>query len=259
MKMILNERKYIEDVLKSSDVNKNKSKDLALLIKYYYLQGKDKGEVRQSVEHYMIKHYPKYNPVLWDSHITKLVDAGKRVKKRKNGDTIIKELVEIDEICITKAEINKIKALRKLTLKKLAFGLLVYSKIHNQLGKNNTYWVNSELKDILSDCKIAVDRKKQRLMIHELINLGYLTPSNKVNDSRTKVNFANEDGEIVMTISDFDYFIYDYLKILGQRVKICKTITCDQRFIAKENGSLYCNKCKNRRNKAYIDKNNDKS
>lgn len=256
MNIILNERKLVEELIDKKDVSKEYSKHLYLLIKYYYLQGKDKGQVRLSIEQFMTDHYPKYNPVLWDKKITKLVDAGKRAKKNKKGEVIKRELVEINEIYITKSEINKIKTLRKLTLKKIAFGMLVYSKIHNELGKNNTYWVNTELREIFSDCKVAADIKKQRLMVHELINLGFLTPSNKVNDTRTRVNFANEESEVALTIRDFDYFIYDYLKLIGQKVKTCKTAICNQKFIAKANGTLYCKQCQNRRTKDYINKNN---
>jgi hypothetical protein len=138
------------------------------------------------------------------------------------------------------SELNKIKALKSIRLEKLAFSLLVYGKLSNQINENMSYWVNVEFKEFFKDAKMTDGKEEQNKLFSKLLMLGYIEMSRKVDSKGIRIKFADDSDEIVLTITDFDDYIYDYLKWTGKNVKQCAV--CGGSFIAGSNRQIYCKK-----------------
>lgn len=232
MKLILNEQYIINEALKNGYIDKRKpSNTIKLLIKYYYNIGQDKDQVRKSIEDFMKENYENFNTVKWCKTLDKMVDYA----KDKNN-----ELFVLDEIIITKTELDIINNINNNRLENLAFVLLVYAKIYNKMNGNDSNWVNAELKDIFSDTKMAVKLIDQGKMIYKLKELNLVDISKKVDCTNIKVLFVDENGEKTIIIKDFRNFIYEYLKYNGEKIGKCEE--CNT-LIKLKNKTKYCKEC----------------
>ncbi len=241
MKLILNEQYIINEALKNGYIDKRKpSNTIKLLIKYYYNIGQDKDQVRKSIEDFMKENYENFNTVKWCKTLDKMVDYA----KDKNN-----ELFVLNEIIITKTELNVINNINNNRLEKLAFVLLVYAKIYNKINNNDTNWVNAELKDIFSDTKMAVKLIDQGKMIYKLKELNLVDISKKVDCTNIKVLFLDENSKKTIIIKDFRNFIYEYLKYRGEKIVMCEDCNKLLKLKSKNSNQKLCTVCSEEREK----------
>ena len=142
---------------------------------------------------------------------------------------------------VTENELKTIESLRALKYEKLAFTLLVYAKIYNKIKNHDKNWVNEQHKYIFSDAKLAVNVKDQGLMINKLKELGLVTPSTFNESVHINVNFVDEDSPVVIEITDFRNFVYEYLKWKGENIIKCEE--CGMLIKPKNNRQKYCASC----------------
>ena len=142
MSIVLDERKYAEEILEKGEVGSKPTSTLFLLSKYYR-QNKELSEKKtvQALHSFMAEHYKNYNPVLWEDIIDDIAKKGKKYP-----------LQEIDHIGITQNEIDQIAKVTSLKYQKLLFVMLCYAKFYNATSKKNNNWVNTDIKEIYS-CK----------------------------------------------------------------------------------------------------------
>lgn len=244
--IILKEREYAKKVLNNGTIDKKPKKTLAILIRYYLSEGLSAEETETKINNFMTSYYKNYNPALWYKEIGKMINQGKIYLKNRE-DKGRQLLVNINSVHITLNELNKIKQLKSIRLEKLAFALLVYGKIGNQINENMNYWTNVESKDLFSDARMTDGKIVQDKLLHQLVELKYIEKSKKVDSTSLKILFADDSDEIAITISNFDGFIYEYLKWKGENVIAC--CSCSSLMIAKSNRQKYCLKCrKNKKN-----------
>jgi hypothetical protein len=232
MRIILNEKKYAENALQNGEVDKYPTTTLRVIIKYLFRKNMSEEQIYGLIDDFIKKHLKDYNDV---SRQKKIDDLISQVRNDESN------LLEIEQINITEKELDIIRNLNEIKLEKLAFVLLVYSKIYNIKNNNNTYWINSSTRDIFSDCKIAIVKKKQELLIHELINLGLVEISHIVDNTSIKIRFADENSSVGIVITDFRDFVYYYLKWRGEKIGECDE--CDRLFKANRNIHKYCKDC----------------
>ncbi|SCY71758.1 hypothetical protein SAMN05720606_10874 [Paenibacillus polysaccharolyticus] len=241
MKMILNERQHAEEALEYGKMDKKPTKTLVCIAKYEFEQGYTPTEVQQMLDGFMSRNYADYNAVQWDAYLTRVVNqTANWIKKRK--EELKSTMIEIENIPVTVTELQKIKELRSIRLEKLAFVMLVYSKINNLIHETKAYWINNDLKEIYSDCEMAVSKKDQGLLIYKLIQEGYLKESKRVDSTNVQVLFASEEDTIAFYVKRFDDFVLEYLRWKGANIKNC--IVCGRNIHAKSNRMKYCKKCK---------------
>jgi hypothetical protein len=234
MKIILDEQKIVDKALKEGFIDTKKpSSTIRLLIKHFYNIGQDKTQVRDSVETFLKKNLKGFNEIKWQNLLDNMV---KDLEKNNN------ELFVLKDIKISNNELHKIRSIDNLRLEKLAFVLLVYAKIYNQMNNNDSNWVNAELKDIYSDTKMAISSTEQGKMIYKLKELGLVDVSKRVDCTNIKVLFV-DDGEIEIELNDFRDFVLVYLKWIGERIGYC--IECNKPIKLKPNANnqKYCNEC----------------
>jgi len=234
MKLILNEKNKLEESLNNGYVDINKpSNTIRILIKYYFSIGMNKPQVIDSIDKFFSKHMKNYNSIKWQRLIENMTNY---VYKGKDYS-----LLNITKVEITENELKTIEKLNNIKFEKLAFTLLVYAKIYNQMNNTDENWVNEEHKYIFSDAKVAVTIKEQGKMIHNLKELGFVESSVMVNSTNIKVNFADLDSPIVLTVGDFRNFIYVYLRWKGENIKSCEK--CNILIIPSNNCQKYCKDC----------------
>lgn len=234
MKLILNEKEVLNKSLNAGFVDLDKpTNTIRILTKHYLSLGMNRPQTINFIDKFLLNNYKGYNSVKWQKTVEKIVNSIHRDKDYR--------LVNIEKVDITKKELEEIKYINNDRLERIAFTLLIYAKIFNQLNENKSNWVNSEHKDIFSDAKVTVTVREQGEMIYKLGELGLVTPSKMVDCTNIKVNFVDENSETIIVISDFRNFIYEYLKWKGDKIGNCERCGV---LIKITNGNLkYCKKC----------------
>ena len=231
MKMILNEKKYAEALLEGKELSNKPSTDVYVLVKYYYHLGLSPDDVMDKVMEFIEE--VTGNSKGWKSKIKRSV---KTLKDSK--------LNIVEEVHITKLEMDTILALKNEPLEKLAFGLLVWLKVHNVAKGKQNEWLNLDNSlSLFRDIQVNRNSVDGELMIGTLEELGYVFNSVRSGSCSMKLNYIDLEGEPVLTITSFDDFIMDYYIYKGSKVIKCKE--CGKRVMVKGNASTkYCPQCK---------------
>lgn len=233
--VILNEKEYAENCLKTGELDKKPFKTLQILAKYYYHHlGYRKKKIYTLLVEYLSKNYSKYNANItsWNNTIEKIANkAGKY------------PLYEISEVWLTKAELETIDNIdSKNDLKQLAFTLLCLAKLENIKNPKNNGWVNCDSKEIFNMAHISLSKKNQCKMLGDLGVLKLIEFPKKNENLSDRVTFVNDESEKVLSISDFRELGYEYLKYKGENF-----IRCHECGILIKNNKTktkkYCNVC----------------
>ena len=224
----------LDNSLENGYIDKDKpSNTIRTLVKHYFSIGMNKPQIYDSVDKFFELNFPDYNKIKWQKSFEGMI---KYVHKTKDF-----ELLDINKVEITENELIPIVKLNNKKLEKLAFTLLVYAKIYNQLNEKDDNWVNEEHKYIFSDAKIIVGVKDQGKMLHNLKELGLVDSSVMVNSTNIKVNYADLESPVVLIISDFRNYVYEYLKWKGENIIKCQE--CEILFYPNNNLNKYCKVC----------------
>lgn len=241
MKLILNEKQMLEDSMNSGYIDKDKpSNTMRTLVKYYFSIGMNKPQIIDTIDKFFALNMKDYNSVKWQKSIGNMVNFIKRTKDFT--------LLDIKEVEITESELNTIKKLDNIKFEKLAFVLLVYAKIYNQMNGKDENWVNEEHKYIFSDAKIGITVKDQGKMLYDLKELGLVGFSAMITSTNIKVNFVDEDSPIVFVVSDFRNYVLEYLRWKGENIINCEECGILIPLFGKR--QKYCNGCYKKINEA---------
>lgn len=229
--MILNEKKYAEALLEGKELSNKPSTDVYVLVKYYYHLGLSPDDVMDKVMEFLEE--VTGNSKGWKSKIKRSV---KTLKDSK--------LNIVEEVHITKLEMDTILALKNEPLEKLAFGLLVWLKVHNVAKGKQNEWLNlGNSLGLFRDIQVNRNSVDRELMIGTLEELGYVFNSIRSGSCSMKLNYIDLEGEPALTITSFDDFILDYYAYIGSKVIKCEE--CGKRVLVKGNArTQYCPPCK---------------
>jgi hypothetical protein len=234
MILILNEKELLRKSLEDGYIDEKKpSNTIRILAKYYFSINMDKEQVFDSINNFFGNNYKKYNYVKWQNAFDRII---KNVYKDNKF-----ELLDINCVKITKNELERMKNLNNIKYEKLAFVLLVYAKIYNQMNKTDSGWVNIEQKHIFSDAKIVIKVKDQGLALHRLEELGMINASKMVDCTNIRVNYIDENSEVVLDVKDFRNYVYEYLKWKGENISSCQK--CGILLSPTNNRHKYCKTC----------------
>jgi hypothetical protein len=259
MKLILNEKEYIDKVLNNEIENDNLSDTVRTLVKYYVVKGNDKVDIADKIEVYLKDRLKeKYRVKKWESYISSVISSTFKTKRNyeRSGKTF--QLNEINNVFVSDNELERIKLIENLNAEKIAFVLLVYGKINQIIGgdgKVGTY-CNREF---FKDCGLSFSNANRNLINH-LKQLGYVTPSDNHQSSFVEINIADEDSaydeEDGINICEFRDFVLLYEKWRGIRVDYCE---CGVPIRISSNRNKYCKECskvKRREKQREWDRNN---
>jgi len=234
MRLILNEKKILEKSLNDGYIDKDKpSHTMRTLIKHYFSIGMNKSQINDTVDKFFALNLSNYNSMKWQKSIENMINYVHRIKDYT--------LLNINEVEIRESELNIIKNIDNVKLEKLAFTLLVYAKIYNQINGKDENWVNEEHRNIFSDAKVSVGIKDQGKMIHNLNDLGLVESSVMVDSTNIKVNFAELESKVVLVINDFRNYVLEYLRWKGENIINCEE--CGILFYPTNNSHKNCKSC----------------
>lgn len=233
MKIILDEKAKAEEILNSGEIYDNIYTTMRVLIKYWYLNdGLRKKKITEKLESFLEKSYEGYNPAKWQDKIEKEVNRYIRKKYQFN---------KVENINITKSELEHIRGLDNIILERLAFTMLVYCKIENTIKPNNKNWINADMKELFKDAKIVGNNTRKYGYLHKIKEYGGIYVTHAVDGDGIRIDFTDEDSEAEIVISDFREFVLEYLKWRGENIGNCEVCGCRIEITGKN--QKYCNEC----------------
>jgi len=236
MILILNEKELLRKSLEDGYIDEKKtSNTVRILAKHYFSIDMTKEQVYDSIDKFFINNYKKYNSVKWQKTFDNIISAVYKYKDHK--------LFDINSIEITENELTRIKSLENIKYEKIAFVLLVYAKIYNLMNKNELGTVKIDQKYIFSDAKIKENQYNQGKILHVFEELGLINHYRMVDCTDIKVNFIDNDSPIVLKITDFRNYVYEYLRWKGENIYTCENEKCGIVFLPTHNHYKYCQVC----------------
>lgn len=235
MRIVMNERKHAEAFI-NGNLTAEEQKNLytiEIMAKYYRAKGYDDKELRAKIKELIQEKYPGTS----DSRVQRWTKKALETSKKY-------PLYEIDELIVTKPEIDFINTLhsdkvQKRNLRRLAFTLLCFAKFESMRGRKD-YWVKTERKHIFKAAKnMGLTQDKQRTMINALFNAGYIEFGD-IGNVNIKV-LGVKDGETEISVKDINECGYIFEEYGGKKFVRCEKCGA---MTPKTNGRMkYCHNC----------------
>ena len=239
--LILNEKRVADEIIVNNNMIESPYNCINILIKYYYL--KDNSVTKLDLLYKILNNLDRcmgdnYKKSYWEDAVTKKIDSFFK-SIRKYGDENVK-LSEIDKINITKEEVCRIKEVEDKKIQRVMFIMLVYSKVTNKLNSNDSYWFNQSITNIMKESRIA-NKDEKTSILYYLNSNGYITDNARIDRIGFRVNYAYEESENEIVITDFDECIHYWLMYLGEKWKRCSE--CGKWVKLTNNRVKYCKAC----------------
>lgn len=245
---MVNERKYIEDMIANKSISvKRPGKDIYLLIKYIYEQNPNlnKEELLNETKRYLMDIINDEKAIKrWNVSIKEYIDIFFGNIKGFKG------LSSVESVTITKNELDKIRELKNKKLEYTAFALLVYLKVRNEIDKKGRNdFIPSNEEDIkimrkISGLKVSVNVFAG--LMKELQDIGYTINGigTRVNCKLNYVDYDSEDAIEIKAFTIEDIHLYYEQIEKGGRLIYCQE--CGKLVLdnSKTQPKTLCSKCK---------------
>lgn len=232
---VFNEKRDIEYIISNNIVDdKNLCNTIKKISRYnYYVLGLSKEDSYKVINEYMTKNCSDYVEVEY----YKMIDGC--IKDAPKGSW-----KNIDNIIITKQELDKIALLNDLKKEKIAFVLLADAKYNNACGnfKSNRSYLS--FRDLYNQARVTMPVKDRAIYLH------FLYESKLVADDESefrkdgmKLNYISEsddDVELILTENSYKELAFTYLNYKKGGYKECKS--CGRLFRIRKN-TQYCKQC----------------
>lgn len=237
MEIILNERKYIEEVLAGNRKPEELSiKKFIKLLAYYnrnVLELSTKKNADKIIET-AARCYPEFSITGFSQVIDHYVNMSKT-----------KRLIEIESIPVTEREFKIIRSLYSVACERVLFTMLVYAKYNNLLRSIDGNWTNIPLKTVWKVSRVTGSNDEKYEIVRKLLKKKLITQSRNSSSNNFKVNIVDNSSPIVLEITDMRELGLQYLRFVGRQIdkniKICRK--CGIHYRALSSNQLYCKKC----------------
>lgn len=232
----MNEYTYAENLLnkqdlKACDLGDKPSSTLNLLARYYREIGKNDDEIKELLSDFLNRCLKdKYKESKWIDSIFYQVVKSKKYNLKK-----------VDNVIVTKSEMEIIQSVKGKSRQKVLFTLLVLAKYYNAISDKNKNWTNLEYKKIFKLANVQLSIQNQALLINDLYNCGFVNVSKNVGKPNIQVNFVDNEPDAVLTIARLKDLGKEYLMFCGEdyiRCQKCGTLVKNYR-----NTNKYCKTC----------------
>lgn len=237
--LVVNESKVLEDILINNKLIEKHIVCINILIKHYLIKGEtDKLNIQEKVIEQLEKCDSNFKRSQWEDAIKNTIN--RICKDRDKYKTEVK-FIDVDSVEVTKSELDMIGKLGDKKLKKVAFILLVYAKISNNILQREDGWVSQSFTNIFKEAKVTANRKEKQLILHELYKREYISKNIKGSKISLRVNYLDNNSDVAIKIREFEGVVHEYLKYLGEKWKKCEC--CSNWITIKSNRTKYCKKC----------------
>ena len=232
----MNEYTYAENLLnkqdlKTCDLGDKPSSTLNLLARYYREIGKNDDEIKELLSDFLNRCLKdKYKESKWIDSIFYQVVKSKKYNLKK-----------VDNVIVTKSEIEIIQSVKGKSRQKVLFTLLILAKYYNAVSDKNKNWTNLEYKKIFKLANVQLSIQNQALLINDLYNCGFVNVSKNVGKPNIQVNFVDNESDTVLTITRLKDLGKEYLMFCREdyiRCQKCGTLVKNYR-----NTNKYCKTC----------------
>lgn len=230
--VVLNERKYAEELLASEKFPDKPTSALNRLVRYYKANGNNRGEVRKLLEDYLQQRDPQLNLIKWQRTIERAIRAQWKY-----------ELVEIDSIPITRGEMKICEGIKQRENQRLMFTLTCLAKFFNAINEKNNGWVNQKDNDIFNAANVKLTIRRQSIALMTLHDLGLIEFSNRVDNINIRVTCLSdpEDQDVVMQVTKLQDLGNQYLAYHGEKFLECNM--CGRLVRRTNNRQHHCRDC----------------
>ena len=232
----MNEYTFAENLLnkqdlKACDLGDKPSSTLNLLARYYREIGKNDDEIKELLSDFLNRCLKdKYKESKWIDSIFYQVVKSKKYTLKK-----------VDNVIVTKSEIEIIQSVKGKSRQKVLFTLLVLAKYYNAVSDKNKNWTNLEYKKIFKLANVQLSIQNQALLINDLYNCGFVNISKNVGRPNIQVNFVDNESDTVLTITRLKDLGKEYLMFCGEDYIRCQK--CGTLVKNYKNTNKYCKIC----------------
>ena len=209
--IILNETSWTEDMIRRRDIGAHPYETMCRVARYYIDMGLNKKQAREKLCTFIERSAPSMSVVAMSSQIDSAVGCASKHKS-----------INVDGIPVTKNELDVISKIDGTQSKRLAFTLLCLSKYWNIYNDTNTYWVVDKDNEIMKIANIKTSIRRQCKLYHDLNEAGLISFSRRIDNTNVRVNFADEESDVVMVVPDFVDVGNRYLMHIGQPFFECQ-------------------------------------
>lgn len=185
MELILNEKKYAEQLLETGNVGKKPSAAVKLLVRYFYHEeGLKKRDILESIDRFMIENYSCWHYDAWMDTIVKYINTAKKYP-----------LLQLEYVAVSSSEMEKIQSIGNEQAEKLLFTSICVAKYYCAIIHLNKGWVNLQPSKLFQLANQSGSKKDKMLRIHFLKKLGMVTPSVRCDNTNIRVNIIDNTDE----------------------------------------------------------------
>ena len=230
------DRKDIENKISSNYVNQdNPEETIRDLARYnHHILGMNKEDNYDSILAYMTNNCSDFYEEKYFKIIYRNIASAKKYKFRS-----------VDQVVITKSEMDKIISLNDIRKEKIAFVLLAIAKYYNNVSPDNNNRMYISISDLFKLARVAIPCKERAGYLHFAYQEGILIEHMFVGTNLKIVAFIDDDSEPVIELGEDDYkeLAYAYLNYKSGGYKHCKG--CGKLFKMHKSspGRLYCKEC----------------
>ena len=231
MLIIMNEKEWVEDVMRQRYLGNKRNDTLKRVARYmYHVDGFRGRELRNRLERFLLRCNSDARMSYWDDRLDKIAKGAGKYK-----------LISVDEVCVTEAELETIRALDNRQPKRLAFTLLCLAKYWNAVNPNNNNWVTTPSKEIMKMANINTSEHRQDIMLFKMKEIGLFSFPAKLDSENIRVLFLQDDSPVALRVEDFRNLGNQYHMYCGERFISC---ACCGLVVGKKNNSQkYCAGC----------------
>lgn len=236
-KLIINERKFAEDLISFANLPEDVSANTAIkyLTRYYCEYGNmDLQEITDTVFNKM----RDYNLTVVAYQEYKANELIKRIYSAINNGKIGK-LRAYDSIPLYKSEYEKIMACETDREKKVLFTIYILAKYTNCYG-----WVYNSESEIYKLANVSSTTKNKVDVFASLLNKGMIKDTKKVNDLKIGVDLSDSNEEVVLEVYDLKNVGNQFISFVKDNCIMCKECGKLVKIKSKYDSSTqYCEKC----------------
>lgn len=232
MKLIMNEKKFLNSIIESKNVPNNISSGyiIRLFVINYYESYTTKNDliyfINESLKKIKMNNYIEYKI---HSKIKKIVyDMWDKEKNMR----------ELDFVPLYKSELENIKSCESDRERKLLFVCYVIARLYN------SEWINITDKELFELANMTMTNNNRQMFLYKMIQNEYISQSSRNQNLAIKVNnVAKEDEEIVYKIKDFNNLGNQLMVLLKNGYKQCESCGKLIKIKSKTKTEKYCEKC----------------
>lgn len=204
-----------------------------LALYYTNLKKIDDEEAFSSIISYISNNDDTFYYEQYLSDIKKCIDKAKKYK-----------IKNIDNIVITKTEMDKIKSFNDIKKEKIVFVLVALAKYFNALYDHNKDCLFAKTSEIFKYARVVIPASERDYYLHFAYESGVLLPNFNIGSNMQLVGIISHDDndEVALTLNEYDYqeLAYTYLNYKNGGYKRCTTCGAWFKLRSSAPGELYC-------------------